>query len=143
MLYKIINTINFLQLVLNFAQHLLVLQYSKPLRQFFFPFDLQILNSNTSLLILNHTSLQAIVKIHHSLPSFHLMLHSMVCTCSLLHSCNKLLHHITTIGLTFAKAVAQLPAYSMICQFTTYLFEMSECLGFMAIPQFAPIGFKY
>ena len=50
---------------------------------------------------------------------------------------------MAAIGLTFARAVAQLPAYSRICQFATDLFEMSECLGFMAIPSFAPFGFKY
>jgi len=50
---------------------------------------------------------------------------------------------MAAIGLTFARAVAQLPTYSRICQFAAYLFEMSEYLDFMAIPSLAPIGFKY
>lgn len=70
------------------------------------------------------------------------MLHSMVCTCSRLHSCNRFLHQIAAIGLTFARVVTQHPAYSGIYQFATDLFEKSECLSFMAIPSFTPIDFE-
>ncbi len=67
----------------------------------------------------------------------------MVCTCSLLHSCNKFLHHITTIGSTSVGAVAQLLTCSRIYQFAIDLFKMFKCLGFMAKPSFALIDFKY
>jgi len=129
--------------VLNFARHLQFLLYSRPLQHPFFPSDLQTPDSNTSLLTLDHTSLQDIVDSLLPLPSFLPLLQNMACTCSLLHSCNKFLHHITAAGLTFAGVVALLLACSRICRFTADLFGMSEFLGFVAKPLFVLVSFEY